>query len=121
MGLVGRKVVGFDGKVPPQQFLWLLPLNKDGKLSFDDLQSLWIDRSAGKFVFQNIPTGKYRIAVNRYNCHTDHNPQFGRNVFPGVSGKAEADVITVGENERLKLKDFRLLPQLKERQFSGVI
>ena len=115
------KVVGFYGKVPPQQFLWLLPLNKDGKLSFDDLQSLWIDRSTGKFVFQNIPTGKYRIAVNRYNCHTDHNPQFGRNVFPGVSGKAEADVITVGENERLKLKDFRLLPQLKERQFSGVI
>src|SRR5258708_32406562 len=97
-------------------------IDKNGKLVVDDpIQYLWMDRSTGKFVFKNIPAGKYQIAVNRYKCHTDHNPQFGRNFFPGGSGETDAYVITVGENKRLKLKDFRLLPQLKERQFSGVI
>lgn len=119
---IAGKVVGFDGKIPPQQFLWLLPIDKNGKLLCDDpMQYLWMDRSTGKFVFENIPAGKYRLAINRYNCHSNSNPQFSRNFFPGVSGETEADTITVGENERLKLKDFRLLPQLKERQFSGII
>lgn len=116
------KVVGFDGKIPSQQFLWLLSTDKDGKTLLDgDIQYLWTDPSTGKFVFDNIPTGKYRLAINRYNCHSHTNPRFGRNFFPGFGDETEAEIVTVGENDNIKLKDFRLLPELKERQFSGVV
>jgi len=114
------KIVDSDGKIPPQQFLWLLPIGKDGKQVFDDVQSVWIDRSSGKFVFDNIPSGKYRIVINRNNCHTDRNAEFGREFFPGTRSEAEAATITVGENQTLTLRDLRLLPALEERQFSGV-
>lgn len=116
------KIVGYDGKIPPHQFLWLLAIDKNGKsLPDSDVRYVWTDPETGKYVFDNIPKGKYRIAVNRYNCHADTNPQFGRNIFPGVSDKTDADFVAVGENERLMLKDFRLSPQLAARQFSGVV
>jgi len=116
------KVVGSDGKVAPQQYLWLLPIDGYGNLLFDSpVQQLWMDRLTGKFVFEDVPAGKYRIAINRYDCHADRNPQFGRSFFPGVRDETEADVITVGENDSLKLKDFRLLPQREERVFSGIV
>ncbi|MEP6849892.1 MAG: carboxypeptidase-like regulatory domain-containing protein [Acidobacteriota bacterium] len=96
------KVVGLDGKIPPQQFLWLLPVDKGGKSRLDDpIQYLWADHLSGKFVFENIPSGKYRIATNPCNCHSDRNPQFSRNFFPGVSEDSEADTITVGENQKM--------------------
>jgi len=116
------KVVGIDGKTPSLQFISLLPFDKDGRLRFDDrMQGLRKDSSTGRFVFENIPAGKYRIAINPLNCHAVIDPEFGRTFFPGVSEESEAGTITVGENESIKLSDFRLLLPLKERKFSGVV
>jgi hypothetical protein len=41
--------------------------------------------------------------------------------FPGVVAEPEAKIITVKNYEQLKVEDFRLLPPLKVRWFSGVV
>lgn len=119
---IAGKVVDKDGEIPPQQFLWLLPIDENGK-SFSDspAQYLWIDKTNGKFMFNAIPKGKYLIAINRLNCHTDRNPEYRRTFFPGVSDEVDSEIVTVGENQNIQLKDFRLPQPLKERRFSGVV
>jgi len=116
------KVIASNGNISPQVFLWLFPLDETNNIHLNEpIQYLWNDSATGKFIFDGIPKGKYRIAINRYNCHTDRNPQLSRSFFPGVESEANSQVITVGENESLKLKDFQLLPSLKERTISGVV
>lgn len=114
------KIVDNSGKHPPQMYVWLLPVDENGEFQPDgSIRSVWSNSSDGKFVFDEIPKGKYLIAVNRFNCHSDIHPEYGRNIFPDVSAKTDA--IKVGENQSVKLKEFKLLPRLKERQFSGTV
>ena len=119
---VKGKVIDFEGKIPPQQFLWLLPVDDNGKTYlYSPPQYTWMNPANGKFVFENVPKGKYRIAINPYNCHADRNPEYGKNFFPGVFNENDAEVITIDENQTLRLKDFRLSQPLKERWFSGIV
>lgn len=115
------KAVNFNGKVPPQQYVWLIP-KFNGKTDLDDyIRQVWTNPADGKFVFEDIPQGEYIIVVNRYNCHSNNHPEYARNFFPGVADLANADVISVGENQNIKIKKFSLSPPLKERWFSGVV
>lgn len=115
------KTVGSNGKVPPQQYVWLVPIF-NGKADLDDyIQYVWTNPADGKFVFEDIPEGEYIIVVNRYNCHSNNHPEQARNFFPGVADLSSAETITVGENQNTKIKDFRLSPPLKERLFSGIV
>ena len=64
------KLVDFDGKVPPQQYVWLIPVI-NGKAYLDDYaQNVWTNPADRTFVFKDIPKGQYTIAVNRFNCHS---------------------------------------------------
>jgi hypothetical protein len=118
---IAGKAVDADGKVPQQQYVWLIPKFK-GKIDLNDnLRQVWTDRATGEFVFEGIPQGEYLIAVNRYNCHSNNHPEYGRNFFPGAADLDNAELITVSENQNLKIKDFRLSPPLKERSFTGVV
>ncbi len=113
--------IDHDGKIPPQQYMLLIPMF-NGEFRFDNyIQYVWTSRADGKFVFENVPKGQYMIVVNRYNCHSDNHPEYARNFFPGASEEKGAEIITVGENQDLKVKDFRLSQPLKERRFSGVV
>ena len=115
------KAVDSDGKVPQQQYVWLIP-KFNGKFDVSDyIQYKWTNPADGKFVFEDIPRGEYVIVVNRFNCHSNNHPEYSRNFFPGVADLENAGIITVGENQNLKVKDFRLSPTLKERWFSGQV
>jgi hypothetical protein len=41
--------------------------------------------------------------------------------FPGVADKSNSKIVIVNNGENLRLEDFRILPMLKERWFSGVV
>lgn len=115
------KAVDYDGKVPQQQYIWLIP-KINGKIDLDgSIQNVWINPSDGKFIFEAVPRGEYIIVINRNNCHSNYHPEYTRNFFPGVSDLNDAEVITVGENQNIITKEFRLSPTLKERWFSGVV
>lgn len=118
---IAGKLVDSSGKVAPQQYVWLIPVI-NGRASLDDyIQHKWTNPADGTFLFENVPEGKYTVVVNRYNCHSNNHPEYGRNFFSGVSEENGADIITVGKNENIKIKDFRLAPALKERWLSGVV
>jgi hypothetical protein len=118
---IAGKAVDSDGKVPPQQYVWLIP-KFNGKIDLDDnLRQVWTNPENGEFFFEDLPKGEYVIVVNRNNCHSNNHPEYARNFFPGVSDLVNAEIITVSENQNITLKDFRLSPPLKERWFSGTV
>ncbi len=115
------KAVDSGGTIPPQQYVWLIP-TFNGKADLDDyIRYKWTNPADGKFVFEDVPKGEYIIVVNRNNCHSDNHPEYARSFFPGVADLADAEVITVEENQNIKIRKFRLSPPLKERWFAGVV
>lgn len=119
--LEGR-IVDRKGQNPPQQFVSLLPVDENGKIDASALgMGIWVNRENGRFYFNLVPPGKYLLAINPGNCPRPRNSEFGKMFFPGVASESEAEIISIAENERKKISDFRLLPPLKERIFSGVV
>jgi hypothetical protein len=68
-----------------------------------------------------VAPGKYLLTINPNGCHNNQEIQYGRMFYPGVANKDDARIITVGENEEVVLKKFKLLPPLQDRWFSGVV
>ena len=121
-GSVGGKIAGHDGQNPPQQFIWLLPVDENGKAILDSpTEYVWTNRENGEFYFNAVPAGKYLLSINRYGCHQSRNPEYDRTFFPGVNDESRAQIITIGQNRQIKLEDFRLLPPLGEKWISGTV
>lgn len=111
-----------DGRQPPQKYLWLLPLDENDKAVLDSpVAYIWTHIAGGEAFFNLVPPGRYKLAVNRYDCHENYAPQYGRSFYPGVADESKAGIIEVGRNQQLKPGDFRLLPPLKERWISGTV
>lgn len=122
LGSVRGKFVSHDGEKPPQVFVRLVPVGTDGKVILDDdVAYMWTNPETGEFYFERVPEGKYMVVVNRYNCHTNVRPEYGRNFHPGTSDANEARVITVRSKQDIELDDFRLPPPLKEKWVTGVV
>ena len=130
-GSIRGKVVGYDGTDAPQLSLSLLPLDENNKaiLEYSPFKAVWANKLNSEFYFNLVPSGKYLLAVNPKNCPLQpthdilrqKNLEFGRMFFNGGTNESEAQIITVGESQQVKLGDFRILPPLKERWFSGIV
>lgn len=116
------KALNFDGSLPPQQYIHLLPIADDGTVNSDSTYaSSWINGQTGGYYFDHVAPGRYLVAINPRNCPGPYAPQYGPSYFPGTSDKSAAKVISVKEAERLKLDEYKLPPVLKERTFSGIV
>lgn len=116
------KALNFDGSLPPQQYILLLPVGDDGAVNSDSAYaSSWINEQTGGYYFDNVAPGRYLLAVNPRNCPGSYAPQYGPSYFPGTSDRSAARLIDVKENERLKLDEYKLPAVLKERTFSGIV
>jgi hypothetical protein len=119
---VGGRIVGHNGQNPPQLFVRLLAVDENGKaISDDPTESVWTNPQNGEFYFNAVPAGKYMLSINRYGCHERRNPEYDRTFFPGVTHEGAAQIIEVGQNQQIKLENFRLLPPLKEVWISGAV
>lgn len=128
-GSIRGKVTNFDGKgienswnpESPQPYVSLLPLDENNKvLSNRAFLDRWAYRDKFEFFFNIVPAGNYLLAINSNNCPYPNNGM-PTMFFPGVANQSEAKIITVKEGENLILEDFRALPNLKERWFSGAV
>ncbi len=120
-GSIRGKVTGSDGQISPQQKLSLFPLDENGNvMPYREGEEKWADKVNNEFFFNVVPAGKYLLSINPNNCPypTDGFPTM---YFPGVASKSNSKIITVNDGENLRLEDFRILPMLKERWFSGVV
>lgn len=122
MGSIRGNFVSHNGEKPPQVFVQLLPIGLDGKVKFDDnVAYQWTNKETGEFYFDRVPEGKYMVVINRSNCHTNRNPEYRRNFYPGTIDINEAKVITVNSKQDIELGNFRLSPPLKEKWVTGVV
>ena len=121
-GSLEGSVVTSDGQKPPQQYISLIPLDENGT-PYGNYSSLstWINAESGRFFFNVVPPGKYFLAVNPENCPRSEHSEFGKSFFPGIGSESGGEIISIAENEQKKVSNFRLLPTLKERIFSGVV
>ena len=97
-------------------------LDKNGRVNLDDpIAYQWTNSKNDEFYFDRVPKGKFVVGINRYDCHQNRNPQYGRTFFPGVTVETEATTITARSGQDFDLGNFQLLPPLKERSFSGTV
>lgn len=129
-GSISGKVVGFPtseienvgDKKSAQPQLTLIPLDDQAqpvKLASPFRQE-WAFREKFEYSFNNIPAGKYLLAMNPRNCPYPNNG-IGPMYYPGAATKEEAKIVTVKEGQQLVLNDFRSLPALKARWIAGKV
>lgn len=105
----------------PQPKVSLFPLDENGSvIPYRAPEERWAYRDKYEFYFNVVPAGKYLLTINPNDCPHPNNgvpPMY----FPGVADKSDSKIIIVGEGENLRLENFRALPMLKERWFSGIV
>jgi hypothetical protein len=117
--LEGR-VINQDGSTPPQQYIWLLPVDESGKVLLDYYAYTWITN--GKYHFDTVAPGSYVLAVNPKGCPNKYyGPEYGPSFFPGVGTLVDATQIFVKDAEEKTANPFKLLPPLRERLFTGTV
>jgi hypothetical protein len=73
----------------------------------------------GRYVFKNIPPGKYYFGFNLvYETRTDY--PYPRTYFPGTSDRAQAAILTLRDGEQLAGIDLPLLTRIPVRKIQGV-
>lgn len=129
-GSIRGKVVNFPSKEiqnpwnrdsVQQPKVALIPLDENNKpIANYYFEEKWAYRDKFEYFFDIVPAGNYLLVINPRNCPYPNNgvPTM---FYPGVAAQSEAKTVTVKESEQLILKDFRSLPLLKERWFSGVV
>lgn len=123
LGTIRGRVTNFDGSLPPQQYIWLLPVDENGRVVLDSNYSpAWIFAKDGAYSFDFVAPGNYMLAVNPKMCPNKHYaPQHGRTFYPGVYEASAAKTFTLKESEEKHIDTFSLLPALKERLLSGIV
>ncbi|MEQ1606046.1 MAG: carboxypeptidase-like regulatory domain-containing protein [Pyrinomonadaceae bacterium] len=122
LGSIQGRLLTSDGKVASKQEVSLFPIDENGKMDLSwPLQRTFNKGQNGEFVFESVPKGKYRIAVNPLNCHGYQEPQNARSFYPGVSNEIASGIVTVQESSAVSLSDFKLPRRLKERKIAGIV
>ncbi len=129
-GSIRGKVVNFPSKeiqnpwnrdLVQQPKVSLIPLNENNQPILNrSYEEKWAYRDKFEYFFDTVPAGNYLLAMNPNNCPYPNNG-IPTMFYPGVANQVEAKIVTINEGEQLVLDDFRSLPMLKERWFSGVV
>ena len=118
-GSIRGEIVSDNGQNPIQQKLSLFPLDENNNvMPYRTPEEKYANRDKNEFFFNVVPAGKYLLSINPNNCPYPTNG-FPTMYFPGVADKSNSKIITVNDGENLRLEDFRILPMLKDRWFSG--
>lgn len=120
-GSIRGKIVDEKGKPATQQQLSLQPLDDSrNPLLNIQMNAKYANKINGEFYFDAVPAGEYLLSVNPNNCPY---PKHGTppTYFPGVADRSSSKIITIREGENLDVKQFRMLPTLMERWFTGIV
>jgi len=76
--------------------------------------------AGGRFIFFDVPAGKYTLSVNFDEKPTDLSP-FPTFFYPNTTNRSDADVFEINENFKSKNVSFKLPPALVKRRVNGRI
>ncbi len=74
----------------------------------------------GRYAFKRIPPGRYVLTI-RFDGMTSQNRPFPLMYYPGVSARADAKVITIGEGQAMADYDLQMPPLPLEFEVSGLV
>lgn len=120
VGSITGRVVDAAGKPAFQTEIRILPADRvfsDHDAVFaEDRRYVYVDQS-GAYTFQGVQPGRYVIAVN-----ADFRHEYPPTYYPGVQDISQAEIITVGENDKLMNVDVALpLPSLTRWKLDGAV
>jgi hypothetical protein len=128
----GCAVVGFslvnDGRLSGRVINAVgLPVNKaeiflieSGKERYQGHWDAAYSDEEGRYAFKRIPPGPYILSI-RFDGMTSQNRPFPITYYPGVSDRAEAKIITIGEGQAFPNYDLQMPPLPLEFEISGVV
>ncbi len=74
----------------------------------------------GRYAFKRIPPGRYVLSI-RFDGMTSQNRPFPMIYYPGVSDRAQAKVITVGEGQKIADYNLEMPPLPLEHEVAGSV
>lgn len=107
-----------NGKPLAYTEIELVPVDSDRIVV--DSRLLAVSSLSGKFVFFNVPTGKYTLSINFNDKPTDLSP-YATFFYPNTEKRAEAEVFEIQDKKPLKIITFKLPPALKEMKLTGKV
>lgn len=90
------------------------------KFSFFSYFKLAKTDAAGYYAFRELPPGNYFIGINLGRSPSFDNP-YRRTFFPGTPEFSKAQIIGVGQGQRLTIPGFLIPPRLKTVKITGKI
>lgn len=75
----------------------------------------------GRYKFDWVAPGRYRVAVNAKSQPGSYDPPYPRAYLPGVQDPARAAVIVVADGASYEAGEFRLPPPLAEAHVEGIV
>lgn len=116
-GRIAGRLLGARGAPLKGKSVDLLPFGKDGK----PLSRLWAyTEEDGSFQFTKLPPGRYVLGVNTFN-EPDEDLPYRKTYYPAATDPSAAEVITLGEGQRLSGFEFRMPTPLVAREISGTV
>lgn len=115
-------VVVDHGGEPLKTRVELVPLDEDGreiKPAEGSVETYADER--GRYKFDWVAPGRYRVAVNAKSQPGSHDPPYPRTYLPGVQDPARAAVVNVADGTSYEAAEFRLPPPLREAYVEGVV
>ena len=108
----------------PVERLWvyLVPADLDPEEFSSPQKSVTeLTDKEGHYEFKGVSPGRYLLVVNPHNAPFIDEPPHPRTFFPGVEDVGRAEVVRLGEGEKLSGRDIRLTRRLVEREVTGVV
>ncbi|HYO63379.1 MAG TPA: carboxypeptidase regulatory-like domain-containing protein [Pyrinomonadaceae bacterium] len=122
LSTLSGRVVDDAGAPARATRLSLVPLDAEGrevKPAEGSIETYTNDE--GRYKFDHLSPGRYRVAVNPGGQPGSYDPPFPRVFLPGVSDPARAAVVNVSEGEAYEAEEFRLPPRLVAREIVGAV
>src|SRR5215510_8775907 len=110
-------LLGHDGKPVKKERVELLRRNRRGE--WYDIFKMWADTDEqGRFRFRDIKSGDYLLGHEIWGDKVSDSTPWPTRYYPGVSGRAMAQVITVAPQQKIDGLTITLPPPHKERKIT---
>ncbi len=105
-----------DGKPLPYTELEIVP--PELKKIIVDSRFVSLSHARGRFIFNNVPPGRYTLSINFDDKPTELAP-YDTYFYPLAFDRGDAEILTVESSTRLRNLVFRMPPALTAKTING--
>lgn len=107
-----------NGRPLPYTEIELVPVDSDKIVTMPNL--IGVSDTYGKFVFNQVPKGKYTLSINFDDKPTDLSP-YSTFFYPNAKKRTDAEVFEIETNNKIRVINFKLPPPLLQIKITGKV